>query len=292
MKRGITTRSFCAGFYYGSALYYGKNMATYVIGDIQGCFATFCNLLKHLRFDSASDHAFIVGDLLNRGPQSLEALRYVRTHEKNFSLLLGNHEIFAIALKLNATQAKKSHTLHSLLDAPDSLELIDWLRQRPVLIQYNDNIFIHAGIHPNFNIEDALAYNNLIQEKLSSNDADKFLYNYYQTRLFDPQGCESSEEKVRFALAAFTLLRTCNNSGLINIDFTGILNDVPYGFNPWFTTRNDHNFKIFFGHWAALGPYRYKNYYCLDSGCGWGKPLSALRLEDYQLFQVDNYDID
>jgi bis(5'-nucleosyl)-tetraphosphatase (symmetrical) len=265
-------------------------MASYVIGDIQGCFETFLSLLNLINFNHDADQAILLGDVINRGPQSLEVLRFVRKHEKSINIVLGNHEIYAIALALGAQEGTK-HTLHALLEAHDASDIFHWLRRQPLVIKKDQVLCVHAGIYPNLSINEALNYGERVHDILVSHHAKEFLSNYFSHKIITPKLCKTPDEQARFYLASFTLMRTCNFDGTLDLSFSGVPADAAYGCSPWFMLRPDDRQEIFFGHWAALGLHRYKNYYCLDSGCGWGKPLSALRLEDYQLFQVDNCEI-
>ena len=259
-------------------------MATYVVGDIQGCFNTFQSLLVRINFKPPKDRLIVLGDAMNRGPRSLEVLRYIMQHEEYMSIILGNHEIFAIALMLGALSPAhaQKHTLQALLEAPEAPKLVKWLQSRPILIAQENNLFVHAGLLPDWSIACARVYALQIQEKLMSTDAESFLREYF---LKPPEKLSISS-----ALASFTRMRMCVSKSIMDLSYAGTLADAPAGLKPWFMLRDDGDTKIFFGHWAALGLYNYKNYYCLDSGCGWGRRLTALCLEDRALFQVDNCD--
>lgn len=259
-------------------------MATYVIGDIQGCFNTFESLLMRINFKADQDRLFLLGDVINRGPRSLEVLRFIMHHEKNISMVLGNHEIFALALMLGVIETKspKTHTLYEILRAPDLSKIINYLQSRPLLIIQDKNIFVHAGLFPGWNIKEAQAWALVIQERLAGAQAQAFLSEYFSSL--------EIKQDIYMALASFTRMRMCVSKNILDLSYTGGLADAPAGLKPWFMLRDDGKAKIFFGHWAALGLYNYKNYYCLDSGCSWGRNLSALCLEDHTLFQVDNCD--
>lgn len=261
-------------------------MATYVVGDIQGCFNTFQSLLMRIKFNSLQDRLIVLGDVVNRGSKSLEILRYLKQNEDHISMVLGNHEIFAIALMLGAISppSPATHTLEELLKAPDAPELLAWLRCRPFIIKEDNSLFVHAGLLPAWSIEQALDWASALQNKLKSTHAHNFLKEYFTAPL-KPEICD-----LRLALASLTRIRMCASKNIIDLSYAGTLAQAPLGLKPWFMMRTDPKFFIYFGHWAALGFYNYKNYYCLDSGCGWGRKLSALRLEDHMLFQQDNCD--
>ena len=204
------------------------------------------------------------------------------------SMVLGNHEIFALALMLGAIEPKSpsTHTLDALFLASDRSDLINWLRSRPIIIKDKNNIFVHAGILPSWTVDQALDLATQVHEKLVGLDPANFLKEY-----FENINNNTNNPDISLALASFTLMRLVSSKSEINLNYSGTLQDIPDNLKPWFKLRDDKATHIFFGHWAALGVYNYKNYHCLDSGCGWGRCLSALRLEDRMLFQVDNCDL-
>jgi bis(5'-nucleosyl)-tetraphosphatase (symmetrical) len=262
-------------------------MATYVVGDVQGCFLTFKELLHKIKFDHSLDHLILLGDVLNRGPSSLETLRFIKKNSHCMEMVLGNHEIFAIALFLGIDFGHKSHSLQALFDADDKEELINFLRCQPLIKKQDNNIFVHAGILPNENIDSAIDNGKKISVILQNAGAKKFLKRFYEKIPCQYEPSAGPQKKMRFALAYLTLIRMCSSKDKLDLDYKGIIKKAPKGLKPWFSMRNDGNFNIYFGHWAALGLFNYKRYYCLDSGCAWGNKLSALRLNDGQIFQVD-----
>lgn len=266
-------------------------MSTYIVGDIQGCFKTFTNMLKEINFKHQTDQAILLGDVINRGPSSLDMLRYIYDHQASISMVLGNHEIFALALYLDALKPKSPHTLDELLAAKDASELFTWLRQQRLMLKIDNNIFVHAGILPAVSAELAQKHNELIHHELNGPQAGDFLKEYFARRIFELREGLDDRQSAMLALAYFTLMRTCTAKTTMDLSFSGPLADVPAGQVPWFVVRDDGDQAIFFGHWAALGLYHFKNYFCLDSGCGWGRSLSALRLDDHQVFQVANCEI-
>lgn len=280
----ITNKITFCRLFFGILFLREKQMATYVVGDIQGCFKTFQSLLRRLKFKPHYDKLIVLGDFINRGPRSLEIIRYIIEHEEHISVVLGNHEIFALAIMLGVLETKSQHTLHELLTAPDRAKIIDWLQARPLLIRQENNLFVHAGLLPSWSIEQATNWALIIQEKLASTHARSFLSNYFSLKKTDQLSGDS------LALASLTRMRMCVSNNMIDLSYTGGLTNAPKDLKPWFMLRDDGEAKIYFGHWAALGFYNYRNYHCLDSGCGWGRSLSALDLEDHVLFQVDNCD--
>lgn len=265
-------------------------MATYVVGDVQGCFLTFRKLLEDIQFDDKIDKLVLLGDVINRGPHSLPMLRFLKDHQSSIEMVLGNHEIFAIALALNAIKTNRAHTLQDLLEASDKSDLINFLRSQPLLRQMDNNIFVHAGILPAITIDEAKKTANDLSHMLKSNQAQKFLARYYEKIPTLKKTKSGPKRSLRLALAYFTLLRMCETANSMDLTYSGALDKAPKNFKPWFTMRNDGNFNIFFGHWAALGFYQYQRYVCLDSGCVWGNKLTAVRLPDQKIFQIANID--
>lgn len=256
-------------------------MPSYAIGDIQGCFITLQNLLSQIAF-SHDDELILLGDSINRGPRSLEVLRFIIRHQQNIKLILGNHEIFTIALALSSIKDYHRHTIKNILEADDKDELITFLRSCPLLLKKDNHVFVHAGILPCISIAKALDDAAILHDIIMSDDAPIFLQDFYQNT---PQAYMPSMPKKEYyhlTLAYLTLMRNCKNK--YTMDMTAKSS------SPWFTLRDQVDEYIYFGHWAALGCYRYKNYYCLDSGCVWGRKLSALRIEDKHIFQVDYAD--
>lgn len=245
-------------------------------------------MLKAVRFDPKTDRAILLGDIINRGPNSLDMLRYVYDHQSFISMVLGNHEIFALALYVGALTKSSTHTLHALLQARDAPELFKYLQSQALILRQDNNIFVHAGILPAVSLEHALKHSVLIQNELSGTKISDFLKDYFALRTFELRPNLDERQSAMLALAYFTLMRTCTSRISMDLSFSGPLKDLPIGHAPWFSLRNDGDLNIFFGHWAALGFYQNKNYFCLDSGCGWGRSLTTLRLDDHQVFQVEN----
>lgn len=215
-------------------------------------------------------------------------LRFMIDHESSIKLILGNHEIFAIAMGIDAYDGQRSHTLQGLLRSEDKLQLITWLRKQPLLIRQGQNIFVHAGILPAISIEEAQESAENLSAILKSDRAPKFLRRYYQRTPSVWKNNKKPKRHLRLSLAYLTLLRMCRSPEEMDLKYNGGLDGAPKDLFPWFSLRDDPGVEIYFGHWAALGIYHHRQYHCLDSGCVWGGKLSALRLEDQKLFQVDH----
>ncbi len=240
-------------------------MATYVIGDVQGCFITLERLLVRIDFDPSHDRLWFVGDLVNRGPSSLDVLRFIRELDDRAVVVLGNHDLHLIARSRGTRERKPRDTFDDVLEAPDRDALIEWLLNRPLLHREGDHVMVHAGLLPQWSLEEAEALARKAEKKLRDDRLDKSL---------------------RIAVDAFTRLRTCTESGEMCLDFAGPPEQAPAGCRPWFELAEIPGATtIFFGHWASLGLHLGTNAIGLDTGCVWGGALTALRLEDRKLVQ-------
>jgi bis(5'-nucleosyl)-tetraphosphatase (symmetrical) len=261
-------------------------MATYVVGDIQGCFDTFQRLLHCIRFDFSEDKAILLGDVVNRGPRSYETLSFIKSHEKSFPIVLGNHDIFAIALAAACVKRKK-HSLDKLLKAPNANILLDFLRHQPLILASDAHVFVHAGLWPELSLREIISGARSVEKDLQSAYYQDFLTAYFdKNAAVDSLPPTGTENYSRFILSSLTLLRSCRQKNMLDRSFTGLLKDLPKNNEPWFYLRKGDKFDCYFGHWAALGIFNYKNYHGLDSGCVWGAELSAFRLDDQKLIQV------
>jgi|SRR5579871_470457 len=263
-------------------------MAIYVIGDVQGCFLTLQKLLNEINFNDKNDELIFLGDVINRGPKSLEVLRLIKNHPASMKMVLGNHEVFAIALSLGAIKPNRPHTLDPLLAAKDKDELINFLRKQPFIIKRKADVFLHAGILPSDSLEQAIENAKQISEILNSGKAKKFLERFYEKIPTLQKNSLGPKRMLRLTLAYLTLIRMCDSPISMDLNYNGTLDKAPKRLRPWFDFRDDPAVTIYFGHWAALGLYQKDNYVCLDSGCVWGNKLTAIRLDDRKIFQVDN----
>lgn len=271
-----------------SAASQGNGMATYAIGDIQGCYDSLQLLLDLIEFDPRQDRLWLAGDLVNRGPKSLEVLRWARSLGDRVVAVLGNHDTHMLLRAAGIAGKKKRETLDSILRAPDRDELIDWLRHQPLLHVENGFAMMHAGLHPAWSIADAQALNDEICAALRADD-----WRFRVPRLL----CSSSQQwspdlpavaQLGAATQVFTKIRTCQLNGDMCCGYTGPRNGAPEGCVPWFDVPDAHwrDHCVVFGHWAALGFSISEQHISLDSGCVWGGRLSAVRLEDSAMFQV------
>jgi len=258
-------------------------MATYAIGDVQGCFDELRALLEKIGF-SRSDRLWFVGDLVNRGPKSLEVLRFVRSLGERAIVVLGNHDLHLIAQHEGFEQAKKDDTLHEVFGAPDRGELIDWLRTRPLMYASGDYAMVHAGLVPQWGVEKALRLARELEAALAAPDYREFLAHMYGSRPDRWRDDLRGFDRLRVIVNAMTRLRFCRADGKMQFGAKGT--KPPRGYRAWFELRPREECTLVFGHWSAVGLKLTEHLAALDSGCVWGGKLSALRLEDRALYQV------
>jgi bis(5'-nucleosyl)-tetraphosphatase (symmetrical) len=263
-------------------------MATYAIGDLQGCFFSFKDLLKKIQFNPAHDRLWFVGDLINRGPGSLDVMRWMFEHQSSVVTVLGNHDLHTLVVAEGFVSAHRSDTIQSLLDAPDATELLGWLRQQPLVHFEHGYLMVHAGLLPDWTVDQAMALGAEVKLALQAPNYREFLKHMYGN---DPKCWDdglTGWDRLRVITNAMTRLRICSTKGEMEFKFKGELENIPNGYQPWFdlTQRASVNTPIVFGHWSALGLQHKNNVYSLDTGCLWGGQLSAMRLEDRQIFQV------
>lgn len=266
-------------------------MATYAIGDLQGCFTPLEKLLEKIQFDPTHDTLWFTGDLVNRGPQSLEALRFVKHLGHRQRTVLGNHDLHLLALAHRAHPGMADDTLKPILEAPDRDELLHWLQHRP-LIHHDAKLgytMIHAGLAPSWDLKTAMSLSAEVEAVLQSPQASQFFQHMYgnQPDLWSPKLKEW--DRLRCITNYFTRARFCHEDGRLELKNTGTVAASPDDLIPWYQVpkRASANLKIIFGHWAALaGVTHTRNTYALDTGCVWGFSLSAMRLEDEERFSV------
>lgn len=261
-------------------------MAAYAIGDVHGCFHDLQALLDQIEFRPGRDRLWMVGDLVNGGPHSLEVLRWAHRHRDSLVCVLGNHDLYALARFAGTVRRKRRDTLDALLEAPQAGELMDWLRHRPLLHQGGGYLLVHAGLAPQWSVEDAGALAAEVEGALRSRRWKGFLKNYFATSKGDWSARLQGRDRLLGALRIFTMIRTCTPRGRICFDFSGPPEEAPDGCVPWYRLRPPDDPKLLFGHWAALGYRELLNGFGLDSGLVWGGRLTALRLGDGQVFQV------
>lgn len=259
-------------------------MATYAIGDVQGCFDELARLLGKIGFDASRDRLWFVGDLVNRGPNSLEVLRFVRSLGKAAVAVLGNHDLHLLAVAEGA-KPKRSDTFQDVLAAPERDALLAWLRARPLMHAEGRFALVHAGLLPQWTVEKSLELAKEVEAALGGGDFKEFFRHLYGGSPERWSDSLAGWERLRSIVNAMTRLRFCTPGGAM--DFHVKSEQAPPGYSPWFETRPaGEDAVLVCGHWSALGLKLTPRLAALDSGCVWGGALTALRLEDRWLVQV------
>jgi bis(5'-nucleosyl)-tetraphosphatase (symmetrical) len=258
-------------------------MATYAIGDVQGCFDELQQLLAKVGFQKR-DRAWFVGDLVNRGPKSLEVLRFVRDLGERAVVVLGNHDLHLIAQHEGFERPHRGDTFRDVLDAADGRELVAWLRSCPMMHAEGAYAMVHAGLLPQWSIEKAVSLAEEVSAALAAPAYREFLANMYGSK---PERWDDSLAgwgRLRVIVNAMTRMRFCDREG--RMDLQGKGTEPRKGYLRWYETRPHEERTIVFGHWSQLGLVLERRILGLDSGCVWGGALSALRLEDRALHEV------
>ncbi len=269
-------------------------MASYAIGDIQGCYHAFLALLERIDFNEKTDRLWLVGDLVNRGSGSLEVLRWCYAHQDCLNVVLGNHDLHALVVAEGIVAAHKGDTLDALLAADDAKVLLHWLRHQHLMYHEGDYLMVHAGLLPQWSTEQALAYAAEVEQVLHGDDYLNFFRHMYGNQPDHWQDDLSGIDRLRVITNAATRLRICAADGQMEFKFKGELQDIPAGYLPWFDVpgRQTKDMQVIFGHWSALGLQQRDNIYALDTGCLWGGKLTAMNIETKAIVQVDSSPLD
>ena len=263
-------------------------MATYAIGDIQGCFQALQLLLQKIDFDPARDRLWLVGDLVNRGPDSLAVLRWARALGDAAVVVLGNHDLHLLAVAHGFVKAHRKDTIAEVLAAPDRIELLDWLRHQRLFYAEDDYALVHAGLLPQWSVKKASALAHEVEQELQGKHHLDFFARMYGN---EPKAWSKDLHgmaRLRMITNAMTRLRFCTPAGEMEFDHKGPPEIFPAGHLPWYEApnRKSADSTIIFGHWSALGLKVRSNLMALDTGCLWGGDLTAVRLEDRQVYQI------
>ena len=263
-------------------------MATYAIGDLQGCYKEFRQLLDLLGFDSATDKLWLVGDIVNRGPDSLILLRFIKTLGDAVVMVLGNHDLHLLMVAEGCVRLHRSDTLQAILAAPDRDELLYWLRQQRLLYVEGGYVMVHAGLLPAWSVAQAALLAQEVEAALRGNDFRKFFSHMYGNQPDHWDDSLAGYDRLRVVTNAMTRMRVCTPDGEMNFVYKGKIQDIPAGYLPWFETpdRASQEATVICGHWSALDLQVRDNLIALDTGCLWGGSLTAMRLEDRKVFQV------
>ena len=261
------------------------NMAIFAVGDIQGCFSEFRALLEKLDFQPGSDQLWLTGDLVNRGPQSLEVLRYLHNLGSSIVSVLGNHDLHLIAQAMTKSNPKSvENSLQPILESRDKIDLIEWLRHLPLLF-FDDNyqtVLVHAGLHPHWSLLESQQYANEVEELLRGHGAERFLKVMYGDKPKRWSEQLSGYDRYRMIINCLTRMRYVSPD--IELDF--VEKNHPEECQnltliPWFEMENRENreYRIIFGHWSHLKFYSKNNITCLDGGCVFGGELISIDID-------------
>jgi len=259
-------------------------MTTYVVGDLQGCLDCLKSLLDKLDFDSKNDHLWCAGDLVNRGPSSLETLRFCKSLGKNFRTVLGNHDLSLLAIASGAKKPSRKDTIQEILTASDRDELLAWLQAQPLMLRSGVYTIVHAGIPPQWSVDEAQGYAGELEAILADKEeAHRFFATMFGNEPACWQDNLAGQDRLRAITNYFTRMRYCDKAGCLDFDNKLGPDQAPPGYRPWFAhkQRKTTNDKIIFGHWASLeGNISLPNLFPLDTGCVWGGRLRAMSLTD------------
>jgi len=262
-------------------------MATYAIGDVQGCYDELKALLTQIKFKSDRDQLWFCGDLVNRGPKSLKTLRFIKSLDGNAITVLGNHDLHLLATAYDHRKPGKRDTLNKLLYAKDSDELMHWLRFQHMAYHDADKkiTLIHAGIHPDWNIEKTLSLAHEVEQLLQSDNHINFYKHMYGDKPFEWSDSLTGWQRYRFITNILTRLRYCDKNGRPSLNAKGAPGSQADHLYPWYEipNRKTQLDTIIFGHWSTLphaGLTNINNAYAIDSGCLWGGFMTALRIDD------------
>ena len=253
----------------------------FLIGDVQGCCDALDRVLAEIGYSPSRDHFWLLGDLVNRGPQSLAALRRIKAFEGAADCLLGNHDLHLLAVAAGAQRLRRQDTLAEILDAPDREVLLGWLRAQHLAAFSDGWLLVHAGVAPQWDVQATLARAAEVEAKLRSKSAGKFLrvmYGDKPTRWSDEL---EGEERLRFIVNALTRMRFCDKRGRLEFETKQGRDSAPRGYMPWFEVpgRLTEGTPIAFGHWSTLGLIDSPQLLSLDTGCVWGGALTAVRID-------------
>lgn len=268
-------------------------MTTWAIGDVHGCWLTLQRLLESIEWDREHDSLWFVGDLVNRGPSSLDVLRWAYEHRKGLTVVLGNHDLHLLARAVGVAKAREEDTIDEILEAPDREELLAWLRSRPFVHRFGPYVMVHAGLAPDWNIELTSGLADAAAAKIGGTEGDEMIRGLYANRNAAWTPDLRGDDQLAAAVAIFTRMRMVDSDRCARFDFAGPPGLAPDGWKPWYTKSavRSQGYRLLFGHWAQFGYYRAHDAVCLDSGCVYGGRLTAVCLNDGRVVQepaVDN----
>lgn len=270
-------------------------MAIYAIGDVQGCYDELCRLLEKISFDPASDQLWFCGDLVNRGPQSLETLRFVKSLGSSAISVLGNHDLHLLALAYGIDKARDAGGLQAVLHSAERDDLLDWLQARP-LLHYDKRqkaLLVHAGVHPDWTLKVAKSLAAEVEAAIRGNKARRFFKKMYGNQPRRWSNELTGYRRLRTITNIFTRMRYFTPTRMLNFNASGSPRQVGKRLTPWFELESSlkPEIRVLFGHWSTLPVGAYGRHFALDGGCVWGEHLVALRIDDEteHWFFVDSY---
>jgi bis(5'-nucleosyl)-tetraphosphatase (symmetrical) len=265
-------------------------MALYLIGDVQGCDAALARLLEKIAFSPSRDTLYLLGDLVNRGPDSAGVVRRLMAHGDAAQCLLGNHDLSLLAVAHGRRAPHRNDTMDQLLMASDRGEMLDWMRHRRMAIQAHGLLMVHGGVLPQWDTAQVLTLAAEVEETLRGAAMVDFLSEMYGNEPAQWDDSLQGADRLRVIVNALTRLRFCTPGGVMDLKASGGLADAPPGYLPWFDVpgRRTARATVAFGHWSTLGFLQRPDIISLDTGCVWGGCLSALRLgsQGHELIQV------
>ena len=262
----------------------------YAIGDVQGCFNSLNALLKKINFNIDRDRLYFLGDVVNRGTHSLETLRFIFSNKDNANMVLGNHDFHLLVCALTDKHPNKKDTFHDILEAYDKNTLLDYLIERPLVIEHEDSLMINAGVLTIRTPSDVINTAALINSQIRTNNLSEFLSQMYGNLPHTWIETLTIEEKCRYTINALMRMRFCKEDGELEFEHKLNVDKNPAGYKAWFLHKNRlmKEQKIFFGHWSSLKNVNTKNIYPLDDGCIWGGHLTAYNLTNSNYISQDS----
>lgn len=264
-------------------------MATYAIGDVQGCHDALQRLIRLIEFDQNIDRLWFVGDLVNRGPDSLSVLRSIKNLQDRAVVVLGNHDLFLLAVAENIATVRPEDTLQAILEDPDRDELLQWLRHQRLFYREGPFALVHAGLLPQWSIDETERLAHEVEVGLQGPAYRDILRALYPSTHLQWSSELTGSARLATIIKVLTRLRACAPDGRTESSYNGHPDRIPHGYFPWFRIkdRKHRDTTIVCGHWAALGLHCDDHLLAIDSGCVWGRQLTAVRLEDRTIFQVE-----
>lgn len=268
-------------------------MAHYAIGDLQGCYQELITLLNQINFNHGTDTLWLVGDIVNRGPQSLQTLQFVMQYESSVQMVLGNHDLHLLALLYGIGKPKKQDTLSEIIHHPKAHQMRDWLRQQPLMRHNATHVLVHAGLLPAWSVLQAQELADEISTELASSRVRHYFNHMYGNTPDTWHHQLKGVERLRFGTNVFTRMRVLHGNNQLDFHYKGTYQDMPSHLQAWFDSPNRQNLShtIVFGHWSALGFQQRNRVLALDTGALWGGELTAVNLATYERFRQPSFQI-